>query len=156
MKKEKPFAGIMSYKLYSGGYLYLPKKFMEICKNEGGGFMVSGADKILAGYSLKGWERLIKRYDSAHDSSEAMNAYMKEFIGRAVECRCDKKERFYLPKTLIEFAGLKNDVLIIGLTNHFEIISKENWRKMQKKIETESEIARFIRRGCGELPDMPA
>jgi MraZ protein len=57
------------------------------------------------------------------------------FIGGAFECLCDSQERILVPPTLREYAGFEKEIVLVGVLDHFEIWSKENWEQENAKLE---------------------
>ena len=49
------------------------------------------------------------------------------FFSGASEVTIDGLGRLLVPKTLKEFASIKQDVVIVGVSNRIEIWSKEKW-----------------------------
>ena len=51
------------------------------------------------------------------------------FFSGAVEVVPDKQGRFIMPQYLKEFANIKRDAMIIGVSNRIEIWDSEVWRE---------------------------
>ena len=45
---------------------------------------------------------------------------------------CDKQGRILVPKYLKDYAGIKRDVVIIGVSNRVEIWDKDAWNEFYK------------------------
>ena len=56
-----------------------------------------------------------------------MRAFVRYFFSGASECPIDRQGRILLPPNLREFAGLKKEVVLLGLANRIEIWSKARW-----------------------------
>ncbi len=41
----------------------------------------------------------------------------------------DRQGRILIPNYLKKYAGIKQDVVVVGVSNRIEIWSKENWKK---------------------------
>ena len=46
-----------------------------------------------------------------------------------MEAEPDRQGRILLPKTLKDFAQIKQDVMFVGVSSHMEIWAKERWRE---------------------------
>ena len=68
-----------------------------------------------------------------------MGKFKRVFIGNACECVCDRQDRIRIPQNLRESAGLEKEIALIGLLDHFEIWSKENWIKENKIVTKDLE-----------------
>jgi MraZ protein len=49
------------------------------------------------------------------------------FIGGAFDCTCDKQDRILIPPTLRQYSALEKEIVLVGVLDHFEIWSRENW-----------------------------
>ncbi len=66
------------------------------------------------------------------------------------ECECDKQGRIQIPQKLIDQAGLKNQVVMIGSLTTIQIWSKENWNLFGKSDQ--NDVLDVIQK-IGERPD---
>lgn len=63
-------------------------------------------------------------------------------LGSAYEIEPDEQGRFVLPGALRDYAGIKNEVIFLGLKNWIEVWDKEKWAKHKKELEQKgAEIA---------------
>jgi len=60
-------------------------------------------------------------------------ALTRLLFASATECSMDKQGRILLPQKLRQYAGIKKDVVIIGVSSRIEIWSKERWAKYLEK-----------------------
>ena len=64
------------------------------------------------------------------------------YFSGAVEVVADKQGRILLPTYLKDFAGIKKDVVIIGVSNRVEIWAKDQWQEFyQSNLESFEETA---------------
>jgi len=59
------------------------------------------------------------------------------FVGSAVECVPDAQGRIFIPQSLREYAGIKDEVWIVGLGNKVEIWSSERWKEFNEALTDE-------------------
>ncbi len=120
------------------GRIIIPARFREVIRSGGGdGVMVSCLDGGLCAYTFNEWRNIEKKVLAA--KSKHMTQFKRIFIGNACECMCDKQERILIPQSLREYAGLEKDIVLVGLLDHFEIWSKENWERENQIMEQELE-----------------
>jgi MraZ protein len=112
--------------------------------------MVSGMDECLLAYTFSGWSILENKIKQLAEKNEYMRRFRRMFIGNASECFCDKQDRILIPPTLREYAELTRDIVLAGVTDHFEIWNRERWererqiwREDQRNAEARNEIAKL-------------
>lgn len=105
--------------------MIIPSKFREFLDDR---FVVTkGLDNCLYAYPMGEWANLEQKLKSLPLSSKDARAFVRFFFSGAVECELDKQGRFVVPVNLIEYAKIKKEIVIIGVSTRFEIWSKENW-----------------------------
>jgi MraZ protein len=133
------------------GRIIIPKRFRDaISHRDGNRLMVSRMDKSLVVYALREWEKIESKILSLAEKNDNMRRFRRVFIGGAFECVWDKQDRILVPPTLREYAGLDKEIVLVGVLDHFEIWSRENWdkenatmEKDMKKEEVRNEIAKL-------------
>ena len=55
----------------------------------------------------------------------------------ATECSMDKQGRILLPQNLRQHAGIKREVVIIGVSDRIEIWSKDRWADYLENLSPE-------------------
>ena len=139
-----------SHTIDAKGRLIIPARFRDLLKAGGGdGVMVTGmpgAVKALNAYTLEGWSRIESKILSLSKKSEEMRRFIRFFIGGASECSCDKQGRVLITPDLRSYAGLKKEIILVGVLDHFEIWSQKNWDSDQKYQEEDirNALAEYI------------
>jgi MraZ protein len=92
-------------------------------------FLAPGTEQSLALYSPEGFRNLAQRLaDHATNRAESRN-YFRLLYSRAEEVAVDGQGRIRIPERLIAHAGLKHDLVLLGVHDHAEIWDKELWSK---------------------------
>lgn len=132
------------------GRVIIPARFKDELKNGGDGIIISHMDNCLVAYTHEEWEKIETRILSLAEKSETMRRFRRVFIGGAFHCNWDKQDRILIPPTLRQYASLEKEIVMVGVLDHFEIWSKENWEKENlhlaedlKEEELRNEIARL-------------
>jgi MraZ protein len=76
-----------------------------------------------------------------------MRRFRRVFIGGAFECNCDKQDRILIPPSLRQYAELDKEIVLVGVLDHFEIWSRDNWEnenKVQEEDMKEEEVRNEI------------
>jgi MraZ protein len=145
------FRGSSYHTIDDKGRIVIPSRFREIVRSEGAdGLMISGMDDCLLAYSFAEWSHLEFKIKQLAEKNEHMRRFRRMFIGSAFECLCDKQDRVLIPPTLREYADLTKDIVLTGVTDHFEIWNRERWerekhawREDQKNPDARNEIAKL-------------
>ena len=144
------FRGSSFHTIDQKGRIIVPARFRDIIRANGDGVMVSMLDACLVAYTFEEWRRIENKILSLAEKSEDMRRFRRVFIGGAFDCPCDKQERILIPPTLREYAVFDREIVLVGVLDHFEIWSRENWngenQKMEadmKKEEVRNEIAKL-------------
>jgi len=120
------------------GRIIIPSRFREVIKASGADMvMLSKLDGSLVGYPMPRWRELENTILSLADTSEHMRRVKRIFIGGAFECPADKQERILVPPSLRTYAGLEKEIVLVGVLDHFEIWSRENWEKENNQFEAD-------------------
>ena len=113
-----------------------PKKFRE---EIGGSCVVTqGYEKCLVMVSLQQWESLIKELDSKPFTDSVLRDTARFLIGGATEVEMDSQGRFVIPQNLREYAGLKEELVFLGLYRWVEIWDKAKWLERKNYLHEHS------------------
>ncbi len=124
--------GEFECKLDTKGRMVLPanlkRKLPEI---EQEGFIVNrGLKKHLVLNTRKEFEKTVEKlsqlseYDSKHDD------FLRKFLRGATEVFLDSANRLLLPKNLVDFAGIKTDVVLHCRLHKIEVWAKEAYDQL--------------------------
>ncbi len=133
------FMGEFHHTLDEKGRIILPSKIrFELGEN----FIVTrGLDNCLYVYSEDGWNNIINKYKELPNTKDARN-FMRFFLSGATQNNTDKQGRLNISQSLIKYASLNRECIIIGVNDHLEIWSEENWNRfMEENEESFTDIA---------------
>ncbi|HAX61828.1 MAG TPA: division/cell wall cluster transcriptional repressor MraZ [Elusimicrobia bacterium] len=126
------FVGLYEYSVDSKGRIFIPSKFRR--NNH---FIITiGLDECLYAYPKDRWGKLENKLDGLpfNDKSEE-RAFKRVLLSGATELKPDSQGRILIPYHLRNYAKLKNDVIIIGVSSRIEIWSKSIWEKYNKNAK---------------------
>lgn len=119
------FLGEISHSLDSKGRIVIPSKFRE---ELGSNFVITkGLDKCLSVYPASEWKVFEEKLKALPVSSHEARKFTRFLFSGAVECEPDKQGRILLPQNLRDYAGIKDEIVSIGLNNRIEIWNKQCW-----------------------------
>lgn len=112
------------------GRLILPAKFREVAKNNfiEKFFVTRGLDKCLFMFSEEEWRSQESKFKAISFTKQQARTFNRLYFSGAAEVLADKQGRILLPQYLKEFAEIKRDVIIVGVSNRIEIWSKDKWQ----------------------------
>lgn len=117
--------GEYRHTLDSKGRVIIPAKFRQ---ELGERFVITkGLDGCLFIYPLGEWERVESKLRQLPINKKDARTFERFFFSGAVECEIDSQGRVLIPQNLREYAGIIEDVIIIGVSSRLEIWSKSNW-----------------------------
>lgn len=125
------FYGEYEHSLDKKGRLILPARIRDSAKaNYVERFYVTrGLDKCLFLFSEDEWRSQETRFRSLSFTKKESRRFNRLFFSGAVESVPDGQGRILLPKYLKDYAGIKKDVVITGVSNRIEIWAKDKWRE---------------------------
>jgi MraZ protein len=144
------FRGRYEYTIDPKGRVNIPSRFREQLSDTGmENVVITNYSGCLYAYPVAGWERIEEKLAVKVSSvNRKKNAFVRFFVGGAVEVSPDKQGRILIPPSLRSYAGLDRDVVIIGMPNRFEIWDRERWDVEVSRFEKEGfedpELAREI------------
>ncbi|MDO8573321.1 MAG: hypothetical protein Q7R77_01080 [Candidatus Daviesbacteria bacterium] len=121
--------------IFSGkNRLILPKRFRKALGNGDKFYIFLGENGEVWGFDPKNWSRLSESILKFPLSTEEGRVGRLKVFPRAEECSLDGQGRFILPQEFIENLDFKNEVLIIGAGDHFEVWDAHLWHEHYERI----------------------
>lgn len=109
------------------GRVSVPAKFRD---DLGQSFVVTkGLDSCLFIYSKKEWETFENKLKLLPLTNQDARSFIRFFFAGATECELDSQGRINIPQNLRDYAGIKKNVVIVGVATRAEIWDSENWDK---------------------------
>lgn len=110
------------------GRLVLPKKIRELLKGDTF-ILTKGFDFCLSGFDKDEWENKAKELLNVSLLSQENIEKRRILFSSVVYLKIDEQGRFVIPKNLLNHAKLKDEAVIIGVGDHFEIWDPKEWEK---------------------------
>ena len=119
------FSGKYNHTLDAKGRVIVPAKFK---KNLGDSFMLSlGMDGCLYLFTNERWEEFMEELSNLPASSADVRKMIRVFTANSAELEIDKQGRILIPPELRKKAGLKKEVVFIGVTHKIEVWDKDRY-----------------------------
>ena len=126
------FMGEYHHTIDEKGRITIPAKLREELGHD---FIVTkGLDNCLFIYPKTEWQRIMEKYKNLPNTKNVRN-FLRVFLSGAVSSELDKMGRCNINPSLIKFATLKKECVIVGVNERLEIWSLENWNRFMKDNE---------------------
>lgn len=120
--------GTNQHNIDAKGRLAIPAKLRE---ELGDVFYVTiGPDPCLTIYSDQSWARLTEKFDALPYSKARA---LRPLFSNAIKCEPDGQGRILIPQKLREYARLKKDVSVIGVSSRAEIWDTATWQALEQQ-----------------------
>ncbi len=125
------FYGEYEHSIDRKGRLIIPSKFREAVKENyvERFFVTRGLDTCLFVFTEEEWRKQEARFKSLPFTSSQSRQFNRLYFSGACEVACDRQGRILVPQFLKDFAQIKRDVVVVGVSNRIEIWSKEKWQE---------------------------
>ena len=143
------FIGEYNHTIDDKGRIIIPAKL----RNElGNNFIVTrGLDGCLFIYSSNEWNNIINKYKNLPDTKEK-RSFLRVFLSGATVCEYDRQGRINIPQSLISYANLKRECIIVGVFDRLEIWAKETWSNfIAENTDNLSDIADSLFKGSNNI-----
>jgi MraZ protein len=145
------FYGEHEHTIDRKGRLIIPSKFREVFKEHyiEKFYVTRGLDGCLFVFTEDEWKNQESKFKNMSFTKKESRKFNRFYFSGACDLACDKQGRILIPQYLKDYAGIKRDVIIVGVSNRIEIWSKDKWKDFydntkdtfediaEKMIETE-------------------
>lgn len=127
------FIGEYSHSIDPKRRVALPSRF----RSELGSRVVvtRGLDASLFVYPMKVWEALAEKLGSLPIGESSTRSFTRLMLAGATDVELDSQGRILIPDYLREYAGLRKNVVVVGLYNRLEIWGEEKWKTYKAGAE---------------------
>lgn len=141
------FKGSYDYSVDNKGRINIPARLRKYISPEANDtFIVTrGYEQCLYVYPLDEWNKVEENIRQLSSTNPKHRFFMRTLLERATESQLDGQFRITIPKELLQFAGIENDVFIIGVLEHIEIWNPLTYADYQKtQAESYESVAQTV------------
>ena len=121
------FMGEYHHSIDEKGRIIIPSKFRS---ELGDSFVITrGLENCLFVYSLVEWNKIVDRLKKLPFTKRDARNFTRFFLSGATVTELDKQGRANISSTLIDFANLEKECIVIGVNDRLEIWAKDNWEE---------------------------
>ena len=124
------FYGEYEHTIDRKGRLIIPAKFRQALKDHEVKtlFLTRGLDGCLFLFPESEWRITEGRFKQIPFTKGEGRKFNRLFFSGASEVTVDRLGRLLVPRHLKEFAQIKQDVVVVGVSNRMEVWAKEKWQ----------------------------
>lgn len=117
------FKGRYAYSVDNKGRINIPAKLRKTLPPEANDTFVitRGFEQCLFAYPLDEWNKLEQSIRGLSPSNPQHRFFVRTLLQWATEAQLDGQARIIIPQDLLKFAGIENEVLILGVLERIEI-----------------------------------
>ncbi|NQT22978.1 MAG: division/cell wall cluster transcriptional repressor MraZ [Candidatus Omnitrophica bacterium] len=128
------FYGEYDHSLDKKGRIILPSKFRIAMKEHYVEklFLTRGLDECVFVFPEEEWKSQEARFRAIPFTKREGRKFNRLYFSGAVDAVVDKQGRILVPRYLKDYAKIKREVVILGVSNRIEIWSKEKWEEFYR------------------------
>jgi len=123
------FYGEYEHTLDAKDRVIIPAKFREVFKENyvEKFFITRGLDRCLFLFPEEEWHNQEKKFKALSFTRGESRTFNRLYFSGASEVTCDKQGRILIPSYLKSYGEIKENVMMVGVSNRVEIWDKEKW-----------------------------
>lgn len=107
--------------------LIVPSKFRDELNES---FVITkGLENCLFIYPIEEWNKMVSKLESLPFTKKDARNFVRFFMSGAEETGFDKQGRIQLTASMVSYANILKECVIIGVGNRLEVWSSENWNQ---------------------------
>ena len=117
------FTGEYQYSIDNKGRLNIPAKFRKALNtiNNSTFVVTRGFDPSLIIYPVEEWNKVEKQLSKLSSIKNQDRNFVRSIVRFATYSKYDKQGRIQIPDTLLEYAHIRKEVVIIGMIKKIEL-----------------------------------
>ena len=129
------FSSEYECKLDVKGRMVLPAKVKSNLPTAGGNSIVvtRGFETCLVVYPIIEWNKVFSKVAGLNEFNEEYRNFQRNFFRGNTELELDSNGRFLVPKSLLKYAQIDKDAILVGMGNRLEIWNPELYEQFLVK-----------------------
>ena len=137
------FRGRFDCKVDPKGRFILPASYREGLGKKKSEFVVTNSlsqkKRCLDVYTLADWKKLEQKIAKMPSLKKEVQAYQRFYMSGGQVVSFDSQNRLNIPQSLRAFAGLEDQIVLVGMGQKIEVWSAPTWNSMQEQMADEFE-----------------
>ena len=137
------FVGEFTHTIDGKNRVVIPTKFRAFIndpEDKKGFFIVASpvtSEHCLRFYTMSGWKLVAAKLRDGANKSKDPARYLRFFASRGEFGALDAQHRLVLPQKLMDYAGLKKDVYMVGNVDWIEVWNVDEYRAATESLDEE-------------------
>jgi len=127
------FHGEYQHRIDPQGRVAIPARYRE--QFAGGIYLTRGFDACIWAFSPDEWDSYSSRYAAMSPNSRVARTLRRRVFGSTFDLEIDRQGRVVLPQPLRQYAGLQEEVVIVGAGTWLELWDRGRWEEMITEID---------------------
>lgn len=129
------FSSEYECKLDAKGRMVLPAKVKSNLPTAGGNSIVvtRGFETCLVVYPIIEWNKVFSKVAGLNEFNEEYRNFQRNFFRGNTELELDSNGRFLVPKSLLKYAQIDKDAILVGMGNRLELWNPELYEQFLVK-----------------------
>jgi MraZ protein len=134
------FLGEYEVTMDAKGRFLLPAAFKkQLTGDAANQFVINrGIETCLSLYPMQSWEPIFTQVSMLNEFDPKVRQFRRYFLNGATNLELDSAGRLLIPKTLIDYAGLGKDVVLVSAVDKIEIWDKIKYTQFFESFSPES------------------
>ncbi|MCD5397843.1 division/cell wall cluster transcriptional repressor MraZ [candidate division NPL-UPA2 bacterium] len=133
------FYGEYEHTVDKKGRAIIPARFRDVLRDKfvDAFIVTTGYERCLFVFPPDQWQVFEQtlRAQSLHQPDP--RAVSRILYSGTNQCPCDKQGRINLPQGLLDYAEIKKEITIIGVSTRFEIWARDEWKSYKQEVMKE-------------------
>ena len=131
------FLGEYEIPVDAKGRIFIPAEFRKKLPEEAEDtfVVVRGLDGCLAAYPQHVWAGIAKQMMRLPPTEKKSRIYVRSMLSQAAEVKLDRQGRVLVPRKLLDRAGIKEAMIVIGALDKLEFWDPGVWGRYMEEAE---------------------
>lgn len=123
------FSGEYEGKVDAKGRMVLPSRMKACLPEEFANEIVvkRGFEPCLVVYSMLEWKKVFDKVSGLNEFNKEARNFQRNFLRGSSEVELDSNARFVIPKSLMKYAEIDKEVIVVGVGNRMEIWNPDKY-----------------------------
>jgi len=135
------FLGSYQHTLDPKGRVFIPKKILaQVAPNEPRQFTITrGFERCLTLFTQSAWDVHVSLIQKQAQGEKQVRDFKRILFSLAVTQPIDSSGRILIPENLRQQAGLRREVMFVGMEDTVEVWDAETWKSYSTEVSSDFE-----------------